>query len=202
MKIIIRNENGIEEVLYEPNPIQEKPLNQSMIKRIISYILIIFFILVGIFIVGNFIFAFFKFILNDTTMAIIAILIIISFCFLYLFNYSYSVTFMFIDKKTKSITIDYNFEYKKKRKKEILKFSDIKEIKLQEFYADEYGTSITEHLYLVKKEENWLGYNKKTQLNVPFEKGVEIAKAIGVDCRHVDKDKKSTTLYVGSVGSS
>lgn len=98
-------------------------------------------------------------------------------------------------KKTKSIVIDYNFEFNKKKKKEILKFSDIKEIKLQEFYADEYGSSIMEHFYLVKEEENWFGYNKKTQLNVPFEKGVEIAKTIGVDCLHVDKDKKSTTLY-------
>lgn len=101
MKILIRDENGNEEVMYESDPIK-KPLNQSIINHIINYILIIFGILVfifGICIVGNLIFIFFKFILNDTTMAIIAILITILFCFLYLFNYSYIVTFVFIDKK-------------------------------------------------------------------------------------------------------
>ena len=209
MKVIIKNETGAEEVFYEPDPIQEKPLNQSIIKSIIEDIIFIPLILIGVFglLIGILtgilaLGAFLKFILNDTTMAIIAFVIIILLSFLYLFNYSPSVTFMLIDKKTQSIIIDYEFMNKMKNKREILEFINIKDIKFNDV-IDEYGTIIEDkygnlltNLILVKKEKNWLGLNEclYLDLNVPREKVVEFARAVGIDLGPID-----TTLQMREV---
>ncbi len=179
MKVIIKNENGIEEVLYEPDPIQEKP-------SIIGYIMLVFVVGLPIFIVGAGIFEILKFILNDTTMAIIAVLIIISFGSFCVYNYSSSVSFMFINKTTQSIVIDYEFMNKEKSKREILKFLDIKDIRIVDIDTD-YGSFVT-NLNLVKKD------NKNINLNVPFGKGIEIARSIGIDCRYIAWGK-SSLLY-------
>ncbi len=169
MKVIIKNENGVEEVLYEPDQIQKKP-------SIIGYIMLIFVIGLPIFVVGAGILAIFNFILNDTTMAIIAVLIIISFGFFCVYNSS-SVSFMFINKTTQNVIIDYEFMNKEKNKKEILKFLDIKEIRIEDVDTD-FGSFVT-NIYLVKKD------NKNINLNVPFGKAIEIARSIRVDCRYI-----------------
>ena len=203
MKVMIKNETGAEEVFYEPNPIQEKPLNQSIIKRIIQYIIFIPLILMGgigiltgILALG----AFLKFVLNDTIMEIIAFVIIILLISLYVFNYSSSVTFMLIDKKTQSIIIDYEFMNKKKNKREVLEFLNIKDIKINDVtdeygnvFKDEYG-NIRTNLILVKKEKNWLGFNEHIYLSVPREKGIEFARAVGIDLGPID-----TTLQMREV---
>lgn len=210
MKVIIRNENGTEEVFYEPHPIQEEPSNKSTIGCIIEDIILfpimlILIILIGgisILMFGAFIFAFLYFILKDTTMEIISFIIIVLLGFLYVFNYSSSVVFMLIDKKTQRIIIDYEFMNTKKNKREVLEFSNIKDIKIHDvvddygvIVKDKYGNTLT-NITLIKEEKDRPGYNECVYLyiNAPREKGVELAKAIGIDSRPID-----TTLQMKEV---
>lgn len=209
MKVIIRNENGTEKVFYEPHPIQEEPSNQSTIGSIIEDIILIPIILmggismlIGILTFVAIIFAFLEFILKDKTMDIIAFIIIVLIGSLYFFNYLSSVGFMLIDKKTQSIIIDYVFMNKKKNKREILEFLNIKDIKFNyvvddygSIVKDEYGNTLTK-LIIVKKEKGWLGFNERVylDLSIPCKKGVELARAIGIDSGPID-----TTLQMKEV---
>ncbi|MFU8767677.1 MAG: hypothetical protein ACNA7I_08475 [Candidatus Methanoperedens sp.] len=61
-------------------------------------------------------------------------------------------------------------------------------------FTDEYATTISTYVKLVKQEKKWLGSNKNIYLNIPSEKGVELARAIGIDCIYIDTQKNSTIL--------
>ena len=178
MKVIIRDENGIEDVLYEYKYEPSTPKSSIFLDMLVYFLMVlsligfIFFILfvLKFFLISILLFAAFIFILNISNSEIEPII---------------------IDTGIKSVIVTYKHNYKKNKTLKAIKFSDIKEVNIKDSYDYEYGDF--RHITLVKSNEglfnkNWL--NERVDTNqFTKEMGIKMSKIIGVNCYYLDKDK-------------
>jgi len=192
MQIKIRDEKGIEEVLYEYKSKYEPSKSKSSIFSVIWDFCFIIAALIGI-------------------VTLIYLLIISLIYFLMFFPYSLlllififiliifktEIETIIIDKGFKTVIITYNHDLRKSKSIKAIKFPDIKEIKIEDAYNPE-GEDIR-NINLVKKNGNWYSMNwlrESVDINqFTWDMGILMSKIIGVNCYYIDKDKKSTMLY-------
>lgn len=215
MKVILRDENGTEEILYEPNQHQYelKTEGTSLFTIIIRAWFILLVVLKGIIIIG--------FIALFIVAPIFGL--ILAFVFMPIILKT-KIETMVLDNGLKTVIVTYKHNYKKNKTIIPIKFSDIKEIKIEDvFIESEYDFKII----FVKKngnwyEENWLSESvDKNQIPVLDDRykrliygnwlsesvgknqsawkvgiiGITMSKIIGVNCYYINEYKKSTMLY-------
>lgn len=205
MKIIIKSENGTEKILYEPYELNKdkyelKTKDASLFAVINRAWLILSVVLKGIIIIG--------FIALFIVAPILGLMLAFGF---FPFILKKEIETIVFDNGLKTVIVTYKHNYKKSKTILRIKFSDIKEIKIEDGYVEtEGGRDDKIFITFVKRNGEWFDKNwvresvsndgrmliDENWVNESVVRnGISMSKIIGVNCYYIDKDKKSTMLY-------
>jgi len=199
MKVIIRDKNGNEEILYEPEPV--KRTKRTIKELLIRTVLVIFFIPIWIIFIPGIVTLplgvlneillknpAITIFLNGISLTGYIIISIVVTLFLLFLEFLFPDTFGFeilyndreiiINRSLKSVVFNNTYWIFGKRNQTTIDFSDINGVEIKT-YENEMEF-VTTHK-LVRKRKDWFGFNKTISLKqVPYERVADFARAIDV----------------------